>query len=420
MSHFINFLVYEKDAETAREKVHVLIDEIKERNNRHCRCDDDIIYWRDPVGDKRKDAVLQVSTARYPCDDERGLERVNQAMMSAKENFEKNFARIKYLANKYSDTDLFETKYASVEETEIEFNGKKVNLYDAPYEFWHYCRDITCDNESGLYNIFATPIGNVTQLKWILDHDLELVGVLTVGVDKNGKRVCCRTRDPSVEMPLWIVMIEVFSFTEIEVIEPDPGAPIAILVNASDAESALEMAEEATKKITDFAHCNYTIIDLDQVDGRIFPSVAQVSTPCFPLEDQIGLEILREYLKAISSKFIRDVTELRLELASFTNEDLLNDAPDHTGKLRHICRNLADGSRGNKTFLYEADYRVGGLMCHRVIRPWYIQELLTEEPDGKASSMGLPPFHKPLWIVFFRVQEEQEIECPSNVAEEEV
>ena len=420
MSQFINFLVYAKNAETAREKAHVLMDEIAQGDNRHCDCDDDYLCWRDPVGDNRKDAVLQVTTERYPCDDNRGLERINQAMERARENFEKNLARIRYLANKYSNTDLFKSEYTYLKETEIESNGQKVTLSDTPYQFWHYCRDITSDNKSGLYNIFATPVGNANQLKWILDHYRKLPHVLTIGVDKNGNRFCCNTRDPAVDMPLWIVMIEIFTFTEIESIEPEPAAPIAILVNALDAESALEMAEEATKKITDFEHCNYAITDLDQMDGRIVPSVAQISTPCFPVEDQTGLEILREYLKAISSRFIQDVTELRQELASFTNEELLNDAPDHTGKLRHICRRLTDGSRGDKTFLYQAYYRIGGLMCHRVIRPWYIEDLLTREPDGKCF-LGLPPFNEPLWIVFFRVQEEhEEIECLSVEANGEV
>lgn len=419
MSQFIDFLVYAKDAETAREKAHVLMDEIAQEDNRHCNSDDDYLCWRDPEGDKRKDAVLQVRTERYPCDDKRGLERINQAMERARNNFEKNLVRIRYLANKYSDTDLFESEYTYVEETEIESNGKKVNLSDTPYKFWHYCRDITSDNKSGLYNIFATAVGNANQLKWILNHYRELPHVLTIGVDKDGNLVCCNTRDPAVDMPLWIVMIEIFSFTEFESIEPEPAAPIAILVNASNAESALEMAKMATKTITDFGHCNFTINDLDQVDGRMVPSAAQVSTSYFPLEDQTGLEILREYLKAISSRFIQDVTELRQELARFTNEELLNDAPDHTGKLRHICKDLI-GGQGNKTFLYEADYCIGGLMCHRVTRPWYIEDLLTREPDGKCF-LGLPPFNEPLWIVFFRVQKEyEEIEFSSVEANEEM
>jgi len=149
------------------------------------------------------------------------------------------------------------------------------------------------------------------------------------------------------------------------------------------------------------------------------PSVAQVSTHYFPIEDQTGLEILREYLKAISSEFIRDITGLRNELASFTNEELLN-VSEHTGELRHLCKNLTDGSQRDKTFLYTADYRVGGLMCDRVIRPWYIESLLTKDRDDKDIFSRLPPFHEPLWIVFFRVRvEHEEIECPSAVAGEE-
>jgi hypothetical protein len=161
-------------------------------------------------------------------------------------------------------------------------------------EFWHYCRDITSDNKSGIYKIFATAVGNANQLKWILNHYRELPHVLTIGVDKDGNLVYCNTRDPAVDMPLWIVMIEIFSFTEFESIEPEPAAPIAILVNASNAESALEMAKMATKTITDLGHCNFTITDLGQVDGRMVPSAAQVSTSYFPLEDQTGLEIQRE------------------------------------------------------------------------------------------------------------------------------
>lgn len=418
MSRFVNFLVYAKDVESAREKAHELVEEIKQRNNQHCLCDADHLCWRDPVGENRRDAVLQVSTERYPCDDKRGLERVNQAMASARKNFEKNFARVKYLADKYSRSDLFEAGYEYVKETEIEFNGQEVSLCDAPCEFLNYCGDITSDNGSGLYNIFAAPIGNAAQLKWILDHDLELTGVLTIGVDRNGERVCSRTRDPAVDMPLWIVMIEVFSLMEIEDIEPKLASPIAILVNASDAESALEIAKEATKKITDFEHCTYKITKPSRVDGRIVPPVSQVSTPYFPIEDQTGLEILREYLKAISSGFIQDVTQLRLELANFTNEELLNDAQNQSGILRYICGVLAEGSRADKTFLYEADYRVGGLMCDRIIRPWYIENRLEEQDKKKAMhALGIPPFNEPLWIVLFQVQgEHEEIEA-SNMAD---
>ena len=158
------------------------------------------------------------------------------------------------------------------------------------------------------------------------------------------------------------------------------------------------------------------------MDGRIVPPVAQVSTPFFPVEDQTGLEILREYLKAISTNFIHDVTELRQELADFTNECLLNDAPNHSGKLSYFCRNLADGSRSDKTYLYVADYRVGGLICDRVIRPWYIESRLTRRPNENAMSLRLSPRHKPLWIVFFRVQEEHELvgQIPDSVAHRSV
>jgi hypothetical protein len=409
MSQFRNFLVFAKDAETAREKAHVLMGEIQQSNNQHCLDDDDYLCWRDPVGDKRKDAILQVSTEQYPCDDKRGLERVNQAMISARENFKKNLVCIKYLANRYSDSNLFESEYTYVKETEIEFDGQKVDIYDRPSEFWHYCRAITDDNESGLYNLFAAPIGNPSQLNWILEHNLDLPHVLTFGVDRNGNRVCRYTRNPEVEMPLWIVMIELFSSMEIGLIEPEPKAPIAILVNASDAESALKMAEEATKKIKDFEHCSYAQTNFEQPDGRIVPSVAQVSTPGFPVEDQTGLDILREYLKMISSAFIHDVTELRHELASYGNEDLLNDAQGHSGKLRFMCSNLANGSQDDKTFLYEADYCIGGIRCHRVIKPKYFEDRLTRKLDGNGMcTFGLYPFNKPFWIVFFQVQENQE------------
>ena len=145
-------------------------------------------------------------------------------MTRARENFDENLARIKYLANKYSSTDLFETEYTYVNETEIEFDGQKVSLYDIPYEFRHYCKDAAGDNGHILYNDFGETIGNANELKCILNHD------------------------PTIEMPSWIVMIEIFRFMEIGAIEPEPMAPIAILVNASDEKSAIEIAERPPRR----------------------------------------------------------------------------------------------------------------------------------------------------------------------------
>jgi hypothetical protein len=52
-------------------------------------------------------AVLQVSTARFPADDKRGMEMVNSAMEDNRTSFKRNMTEIRYLIANYTDDQLF-------------------------------------------------------------------------------------------------------------------------------------------------------------------------------------------------------------------------------------------------------------------------------------------------------------------------
>lgn len=90
--------------------------------------DYDVVFSRDGLGvtgDNRlgplPPAVLQVGTARFPTDDERGLEFVNLAMENNRLRFKESMAVIRHLIAKYTDDQLFDEVEG---DEEIQIEGK--------------------------------------------------------------------------------------------------------------------------------------------------------------------------------------------------------------------------------------------------------------------------------------------------------
>jgi hypothetical protein len=75
--------------------------------------------------------VLQVSTARFPINDKRGLEMLNAAMENNRNKFKENMAHIRYHIEKYTDDQLFD----EIDDNGIEIEGLTTN----PAWFRDFC-----------------------------------------------------------------------------------------------------------------------------------------------------------------------------------------------------------------------------------------------------------------------------------------
>ena len=146
--------------------------------------------------------VLQVSTARFPTDDKRGLEMVNYAMEINRETFKKNMAIIRYHIARYTDDQLFDEVDGK---GEVEIEG--VKLFDNPFLFRHYfgCSsgELKGPNDR-LYGFKGETISSPMHLRRILnDSDCN-----PWYIDEN------EGRDPNWgrhiwNQPLWVVPFDV-------------------------------------------------------------------------------------------------------------------------------------------------------------------------------------------------------------------
>lgn len=94
----------------------------------------------DPLGLIQKgrwgpiESVLQVSNARFPTDDKRGLKMVNSAIGKNRKGFKKSMKNLRHLIEHYTDDELFD-------EVAPKFNMEIGGVY--PFQFRQYCRDLS-------------------------------------------------------------------------------------------------------------------------------------------------------------------------------------------------------------------------------------------------------------------------------------
>jgi len=112
--------------------------------------------------------VIQVSTARFPTDDKRGLEFVNSAMEMNREDFKKIMANIRYHIANYTDDQLFERIGGK---GRVEIDG--VKLYDNPFMFRYSCGEASGylkEQSHNLYDFEGQPVSSPLHLQRILNE----------------------------------------------------------------------------------------------------------------------------------------------------------------------------------------------------------------------------------------------------------
>jgi hypothetical protein len=110
-------------------------------------------------------SALQVSTARFPTDDKRGLQMVNSAMDDNRKLFKEDVAYIRYLIANYTDDQLFD---------EIEGKGwiEELQIYDDPSCFRYNCKGAGGDfayPATPLYDFAGYPIYSSWELQGLLN-----------------------------------------------------------------------------------------------------------------------------------------------------------------------------------------------------------------------------------------------------------
>ena len=148
--------------------------------------------------------ALQVSTARFPTDDKRGMQVVNYAMGRNRSSFKRNMVGIRYMIANYTDDELFD----GVEhkgKVFIEIEG--VSIHNKPRIFREDLR-YACGYFHGadcwLYDFRGKPITSFGYLKQLLnDSDSDPFYIDdSEGQDPDwGPHIWCQ--------PLWIVPFDV-------------------------------------------------------------------------------------------------------------------------------------------------------------------------------------------------------------------
>jgi len=140
--------------------------------------------------------VKQVSTARFPTEDNLGLEMVNSAMENNRSKFKENMEKIRHLTANYTDDEFFDG-----------IEGKENKINDNPSWFRNYC-EAACGSFPGsgayLYDFKGHTISSPGHLRLILnDSDSNPYYIdESDGQDPNwGRHIW--------NQPLWIVPFDV-------------------------------------------------------------------------------------------------------------------------------------------------------------------------------------------------------------------
>jgi hypothetical protein len=127
------------------------------------------------------ESVLQVSNARFPTDDKRGLKMVNSAMEENRKVFKEHMANLRHQIEHYTDDELFD-------EDEPDFRG--------------YCAKASCRFPAlreYLYDFQGDTISSPYSLQWMLsDSDLYPYYIEQIG-----------QQDPIWNQPLWVAPFHV-------------------------------------------------------------------------------------------------------------------------------------------------------------------------------------------------------------------
>lgn len=134
--------------------------------------------------------VLQVSTARFPTDDPRGLEQVREAFLRIRAAFSKNMALIRYHVANYTDDELFGEIQGK---GEVTVEGLK--LLDDPRKFQYCCEcvGIRIPEESYLFDFAGRCITRIGHL----------YAIITDSDEHPFFRGDVEGRDPKDGSPLW-------------------------------------------------------------------------------------------------------------------------------------------------------------------------------------------------------------------------
>jgi hypothetical protein len=109
------------------------------------------------------ESVLQVSNARFPTDDKRGLKMVNSAIGKNRKAFKKGMTNLRHLIENYTNDELFD-------EVAPKFNMEIGGEY--PFQFRQYCRDLSGDfpgPNSYLVDFRGYAISNPRSLQCIMN-----------------------------------------------------------------------------------------------------------------------------------------------------------------------------------------------------------------------------------------------------------
>jgi hypothetical protein len=132
------------------------------------------------------ESVLQVSNARFPIDDKRGLKMVNSAMEKNRKPFKKDMANIRHQIEHYTDDELFD-------EVETDFRMYRANICGRFPALRAY-----------LYDFQGDTISSPNSLQWMLnDSDWNPYYIEHIGQqDPNwGQHIW--------NQPLWVVPFHV-------------------------------------------------------------------------------------------------------------------------------------------------------------------------------------------------------------------
>ena len=137
--------------------------------------------------------VLRVSTGRFPTDDKRGIEMVNDAMKDTRKEFDRLMAPLRYYIENYTNDMLFD-QIGGI--GEIEIDGMKI--YDKPNCFRDYARDVGLSLQRGriyLYDYNGLGVKGPVTLQEFLN------GRKPFGIFKPNSKC----QDTNWNQPLWVV-----------------------------------------------------------------------------------------------------------------------------------------------------------------------------------------------------------------------
>ena len=129
MKKLLNILVFAKDSESALEEARKVVSEKRGTS----RIDGSFGHYID-YSNGRQIPVFQVSTARFPTNEKRGLRVLNSAMEKNRRVFKESMALIRHHIANYTDDQLFNEIEGR---GEIEIDGQRI--FDNPGSFRDYC-----------------------------------------------------------------------------------------------------------------------------------------------------------------------------------------------------------------------------------------------------------------------------------------